>query len=364
MTFTFVGQAGNRTLEWFCDGLKRILGGRGHVFHANAPEDIGLVFNLVDPLKPKPYRRHAQATFVVSLFVVDKVPADPIQLGYPVLVRSLANLVILLVEESGPEQAPHTVEAHFITIERGHYTVTGGGEDFFERVYARLEPLATSQLVINNEFEPDLPENLWGGTATTAKLAEAGRRLSQLQLWPAPFPLEDVLSERDRRHLLMLFGVGGLSYGNLSARHADTSFWMSASGVDKGKLATIGEHILLVKRYDPARNAMILSVPPGKKWRRVSVDAIEHWMIYTEHPRVGAIVHVHAWMDGVPSTPMNYPCGTIQLARAVAELVRRAEDPSRAVIGLKNHGLTITGPDLDDIFERVEGRIIPQVPMS
>jgi ribulose-5-phosphate 4-epimerase/fuculose-1-phosphate aldolase len=58
----------------------------------------------------------------------------------------------------------------------------------------------------------------------------------------------------------------------------------------------------------------------------VSVDAIEHWMIYREHPDVGAIVHVHGWIDGTTSTEVNYPCGTEQLACAVAELVRAAPD--------------------------------------
>ena len=48
----------------------------------------------------------------------------------------------------------------------------------------------------------------------------------------------------------------------------------------------------------------------------------------------------------------------------VAELVRQAPDPSRAVIGLKNHGLTITGHSIKEIFARIEGMIVPQVPMS
>jgi len=61
--------------------------------------------------------------------------------------------------------------------------------------------------------------------------------------------------------------------------------------------------------------------------RRVSVDAIEHWMIYQEHPGVGAIVHVHAWVDGIEATDVNYPCGTEELARAVADLVRAEDDP-------------------------------------
>jgi ribulose-5-phosphate 4-epimerase/fuculose-1-phosphate aldolase len=129
-------------------------------------------------------------------------------------------------------------------------------------------------------------------------------------------------------------------------------------------MTAVGRDMLLVKGFDDKRNVMLLSVPPQVKPRRVSVDAIEHWMIYTEHPRVGAIVHVHAWMEDVPSTTINYPCGTIQLARAVAELLRESSTPDRAVVGLKNHGLTITGPSLDDIFNRLERGFIRQVPMS
>lgn len=69
-------------------------------------------------------------------------------------------------------------------------------------------------------------------------------------------------------------------------------------------------------------------------------------------------------MEGIPSTEINYPCGTVQLAEAVADQIRKAEDPAKAVVGLKNHGLTVTGRDLDDIFQRIEGRILPQVPME
>jgi ribulose-5-phosphate 4-epimerase/fuculose-1-phosphate aldolase len=206
-------------------------------------------------------------------------------------------------------------------------------------------------------------------------MLRAGRALDALDLLPAPFPLEEILPPRDLRHVKLLYGIGGLSYGNVSARYTGGDvqgipdpggpvFWMSASGVDKSELRTIGRDILLVRGYDDRRDVMVLSVPPGIEPRRVSVDAIEHWMIYREHPQVGAIVHVHGWIDGTPSTEVNYPCGTLQLASSVAELVRRAPDPSRAVVGLRNHGLTITGSGLDEIFDRVGDRIVPRVPMS
>jgi ribulose-5-phosphate 4-epimerase/fuculose-1-phosphate aldolase len=87
-------------------------------------------------------------------------------------------------------------------------------------------------------------------------------------------------------------------------------------------------------------------------------------MIYREHPEVGAILHVHGWIDGAPSTEINFPCGTRELATAVADLVRVAPDPARCVVGQRNHGLTITGVDLDEIFRRVGHLISPQVPMS
>ena len=141
-------------------------------------------------------------------------------------------------------------------------------------------------------------------------------------------------------------------------------YWMSASGVDKADLRLVGEHILLVRGFDAERETMVLSVPPDVKARRVSVDAIEHWMIYREHPDVGAILHVHGWIDGTVSTEVNFPCGTLQLAASVADLVRAAPDPTRAVVGLRNHGLTITGHSLDDIFDRFGAAIVPRVPME
>ena len=94
------------------------------------------------------------------------------------------------------------------------------------------------------------------------------------------------------------------------------------------------------------------------------MDAVEHELIYRTYPEVGAIVHAHAWMDGVPCTRQNYPCGTRELAAEVAALLATVRDPGRAAVGLKNHGLTITGSDLDEIFERVEPHIQRHVPMS
>ena len=142
--------------------------------------------------------------------------------------------------------------------------------------------------MIDNEFLTDLEPELWGGDEVTEEIIAAGVRLGDLDLLPSPFPIEDLLNERELRHVKRLYGIGGLSYGNLSQRKDERRFWMSASGVDKSALETPGRDILLVSNYDHENGRIVLSVPPNVEPRRVSVDAIEHWMIYQAHPGVGA----------------------------------------------------------------------------
>lgn len=360
-------------LRAFAEALADTMESRGHRRRSD-PRDAGIVLNVFPPGEPAVHRRRSRAVFVVGITRAPGGADDLLAAGYPLLVRSLSNLLLLrepgrTPDRRGPDDGaladgpgPAT---HCVTPERGHYTVDGGGRDgHLDRVYRHVEPLATSTLVIENRFERDLPAQLREGDAGTEAIARAAARLDEWDLLPTPFPLEDVLPEEDRRHLRKLFGVGGLSYGNVSTRQEGDRFWMSASGVDKSRLREVGREILLVKGYDPGTNAMVVSVPPDVEPRRVSVDAVEHWMIYREHPEVQAILHVHAWMDGVPSTDMNYPCGTRELGEEVARHLRRAPDPSRAVVGLRSHGLTITGRSLDGIFERIRGRIRRQVPMG
>jgi len=280
-----------------------------------------------------------------------------LQANYPLLVRALANIVLCYVPGRG---------VWFTTMERGHYGVesTNGEAGLADGVIERLAPLARSRLVIDNEFRTDLEPELWNGDEISREIAWAGARMGDLDLLPAPFPIEDLLDERDLRQVKRLYGIGGLSYGNLSMRKDATRFWMSASGVDKSKLEIPGRDILLVSGYDEAESKMILSVPPNVEPRRVSVDAIEHWMIYQAHPRVGAILHVHCWMEGIQATDINYPCGTHELALAVSDLLAREPDPDRAVIGLRNHGITATGESLSEILDRIEPDLLRQVPMT
>lgn len=372
LTFTTAGETSSELVNWYGQRLQETLVRFGHTYRPSAnvgdepppgQSPIRLVLNLCEIEKPRSVQRRGQGTFVLSIFEGSDDQREIMKAAYPLLVRSLSNMVIYNTRIDG------VLESHFITLEQGHYVVrnTGSEQEFFEQIYGRIQPLACSHLVINNEFVPDLPDTLWQGDEATRQIGWAGQRLNAMGLLPAAFPIQEYLTERDLRQVKRLYGIGGLSYGNLSARslHNPDYFWMSASGVDKSKLETIGRDILLVTGYEQSLLQIRLSVPPNVEPRRVSVDAIEHFMIYREHPQVGAIVHIHAWWsDPIPSTEVNYPCGTYELAYEVAELVRQAPEPGRAVIGLKNHGLTITGHSLDEIFKRIEGKIVPQVPMN
>ncbi|HKJ92775.1 MAG TPA: class II aldolase/adducin family protein [Longimicrobiales bacterium] len=362
MLFSFTGAESDDLYRWFADGMRDVLVRNGHE-HVGDAEQAGLVFNFFAQDRPRPFRRRAQAVFVVGVCAAEGPFEEPIRGGYPLLVRSLSNLMVVLLPDGTDSAQPDT---HMLTLEQGHYTVSSDhdGSAYFDHVYRRVAPLATSRLVIDNIFEPDLEEALWHGDDITPSFYRAGQAMDALNLLPAPFPIREILPARDFRHVQRLYNIGGLSYGNMSARKDAQRYWMSASGVDKSNLREVGRDILMVKGYDEEKNAIRLSVPPNVEPRRVSVDAIEHWMIYREHPDVDAILHVHAWMDGIESTEMNFPCGTYEMGVAVADLVRQAPDPSCAVVGQKNHGLTITGRSLDEIVERVGGRLLAQVPMS
>lgn len=344
-------------LEDMRDGIAAALAGYGH--QESSTEDAQLVFHAVDRDRPRPFRRQAKATFVVGLVHAPPVHGEVLPVAYPFLVRSLSNL--LIYGGYAPERW-----AYLVTPELGCYPLERPEDRaaWFDALYQRLVPLATSHLVIDNLFDPDLPEELANGTPVTEQMAMAARVLDSWNLFPAPYPIAELLPPADYRHLRHVFGIGGLSYGNLSARHDGERFWMSASGVDKGKIGTVSRDILLVKGYDPVANAMRISVSPGSNPLRVSVDAVEHWGIYRAHPEIGAMIHIHAWVDGIPSTTVNYPCGTVEMGQAMAELLDRDPHPERTIIGLRNHGLTATGPDFADILNRLEGRVRTQVPMT
>ena len=322
---------------------------------------VDFALNLISAGAPRHFRRKAQSVFVFSIMEDDGAGPGFKSRCYTALVRSLSNLLLCVVPGPGGS-AP---EVYFTTPEAGFYHIPFDPE----AVYRRLSPIAHAHFATENLFSDDLPARLREGSPVTREIRMYGNELDAMGVLPVPFPLRDVLSADARRQLYKIYGITGASYGNLSAREevpecGSCTFWMTGRGVDKSNLLVVGKDFHLVKGFDSERGAALIARPPGADERaRVSVDAVEHELIYRTYPGVGAIVHAHAWMEGVPCTRQNYPCGTRELAAEVAALLGSLPDPARGAVGLKNHGLTITGGSLGEIFSRVRGKLLPEVAM-
>jgi ribulose-5-phosphate 4-epimerase/fuculose-1-phosphate aldolase len=321
------------------------------------------VLNIIDIESPKAYRRKNQEEMVVSITLIREPVEDLKAACYVALVKSISNMLFCIsLTGGGGNELP---KAYSITPEVGFLEFN---YDPFA-IYTYMYPVISSHFVLRNKLFDNLLFNSHEAIAEVEELKAYGKELGSLGVLPAPFPLTNFLEKHLIDQLYRLYQIKGLSYGNLSIRNVSyksrsISYWMTARGVDKSNLKGFGKDILLVKGYDKDNGEMQVSVPQVYDPRiRVSVDAIEHFMIYREFPGVGAIVHVHAWIDDVMCTTQTYPCGTFELAENVVELLKRTPSPERTEVGLKNHGLTITGPDIKDIFQRIRGRLKTKVPM-
>ena len=80
--------------------------------------DAEVVFNFINPDKPKPFRRRQRSTYVTIIHAA-RGPDDVLRYEYPLMVRGLANLGMLVVPGDS---------CHFVTPERGHYSIPDPGD--------------------------------------------------------------------------------------------------------------------------------------------------------------------------------------------------------------------------------------------
>lgn len=327
----------------------------------SSDQNSNFVLNIIDLDSPKAFRRKSQEEMVVSITLIKGPVPDLKASCYVALVKSISNMLFCISIQDGNKN----IKAYSITPEVGFTEFLYSPEIMYKYMY----PVISSHFVLKNKLFEDLHLKESEIIPEVEDLKVFGKELHKLGVLPAPFPLIEFLDKDLIDQLYRLYQIKGLSYGNLSIRNVNhniggTSYWMTARGVDKSNLKGIGKDILLVKGYDERSGEMLVSVPLEYDPRiRVSVDAIEHYLIYREFPGTGAIVHVHAWIDNVLCTAQSYPCGTSELAENVVELLKMTSSPERTEVGLKNHGLTITGPDIKDIFSRIRGRLKINVPM-
>ncbi len=343
-----------------CTILRKVIELKGN--EEVAPEqNSNFVLNITDIEAPKAYRRKSQEEMVVSIVLLKESKPDIKAACYVALVKSISNILFCISNSEGKDR----LKAYSITPEVGFVEFNYTPEEMYDRMY----PVVSSHFVLRNRLYEDLRLDENAMVPQVEELKVFGKQLQKLGVLPAPFPLTEYLDKDLIDQLYRLYQIKGLSYGNLSIRNPNTDFkgttyWMTARGVDKSNLKGQGKDILLVNGYDRETSEMMVSLPPHYDPRiRVSVDAIEHYLIYTKLPKVGAIVHLHAWIDGVICTDQSYPCGTVELAENVVRLLEQTSSPERTEVGLKNHGLTITGPDIRDIFRRITDRLKTNVPM-
>src|SRR5689334_6946758 len=80
------------SLAALLDQLDAALRSRG--WTAVEPDEALLVFNVIDPERPRPFRRRARRTYVAAIYDGPDDTPDIITTSYPLLVRSLANIVL------------------------------------------------------------------------------------------------------------------------------------------------------------------------------------------------------------------------------------------------------------------------------
>lgn len=359
MNFCFTGEP-DRLQGWFAEGMEKEMVARGHRLHDKPSLDTHLAINFARIDEPHPVLPELpnDRTRVVTIVRGEKRPVDVMETAYPLLIRNLCTVLLLLV--GTPKQLE---TSYIVTLEQGHPEIPYEGDEkgYFSEVYERLRPRFSATWAFDNTFRADLPEELWGGTPITQQITMAGMLLNSLGLLPPPFPFENYLSPEQIRFVRLGYKLFGLSYGNVSARAMHealegVNFWMSVSGVDKSKLVEVGEHIQLVAGI--SGNSIVVRIPPAKPHRRVSVDAIEHHMIYAENPEVGALLHFHGWptkvsgdLTMIRTSPYKaFPCGSLDMAQTTARIVGEASNPAGLVIGQANHGTVVTGPNLATIF--------------
>ena len=107
------GEPDDAVVARFVTGLESVMRDAGYVAVSPPGPDVRVVLHPVDVHEPRPYRRRAAPTFVIAIARVDEPAADVLRTGYPVLVRALANHVLVMqngqvVEEGSAE----TIFAH------------------------------------------------------------------------------------------------------------------------------------------------------------------------------------------------------------------------------------------------------------
>lgn len=148
--------------------------------------------------------------------------------------------------------------------------------------------------------------------------------------------------------ILSSHGLAPGAVGNVSVRTAE-GMLIKAGGRSLGYLTV--DDIVLVVEYNPGTNTV------GVRGRlEPSSETPMHWLIYSNFPRVNAVVHAHDPLVsgkpglverlGVETTAVEIPYGTRELAGEVIRGLKRSD-----YVFIRNHGSVSVGGNLRDAID-------------
>src|SRR5918996_2911695 len=104
-TFAWNGEPLSDRMRWFVGGLRGVMLEQGYEEREAPGPEVQVVLHHLDPENARPYRRKLAPTFVVALASMPAPPDDVLRAGYPLLVRGLANLCVMVSEAPASGQA-------------------------------------------------------------------------------------------------------------------------------------------------------------------------------------------------------------------------------------------------------------------
>jgi len=147
----------------------------------------------------------------------------------------------------------------------------------------------------------------------------------------------------------------GIGFGNVSQRTAgDVASPFTITGTQTGNLSTLTPaDYALVTAFNPAQNTLTC-----KGLRKASSESLTHGVIYSSHPAIGAIIHVHhpqLWqrlLNQVPTTGATIPYGTPEMAAETQRLFQETPLLQQRIFVMAGHeeGIVTFGDTLQTAY--------------
>ncbi|PZO46076.1 MAG: rRNA adenine methyltransferase [Phormidesmis priestleyi] len=194
----------------------------------------------------------------------------------------------------------------------------------------------------------------------------------------APSSITDLTAYRNALHQLNFIGQypNGIGFGNLSQRQAIPSSFSAfiITGTQTGHLTTLtSSDYALVTHVNPDQNALTCH-----GLRQASSESLTHGVIYSAHPAINAIIHVHhpkMWqqlLQQVPTTRAHIPYGTPEMATETQRLFDESPLLQTKIFAMAGHedGIVTFGSNLQMAYRvlinwaEITGALTPQASTS